>query len=135
LKKATEFLENKIFVSQNPRLASTMASFANMLNNLREKILNMKKKIQNFHFTSKKIHEEIINKTQDFKRYKIQKGLTENHCLKKNDLIMHKIKDGLTFKNDDIKRFMDAILSNELILKEYETSTFKHIIKKNNIFK
>ena len=105
------------------------------LYNLREKVLRIKKKIQNFHFTSKKIHEEIINKTQDFKRIKIQKGLTENHFLKKNDLVMHKIKDGLTFNNDDIKRFMDAILSNELILKEYENSTFKHIIKKNNIFK
>lgn len=135
LEKATEFLEKKSFVSQNPRLASVMASFANMLNNIKEKIFNMKKKIEKFHITSKKINNEILAITQHFKRSKIKKDLTENHCLKKTDLVMHKIKDGLTFKNEDSKKFMDAILSNEFILNEYETSTFKHIIKKHNIFK
>ena len=73
--------------------------------------------------------------TQDFKKQKIEKDLTENHSLMKNDLVMHKIKDGLTFKNEDCKRFMNAVLTDEIILKEYETSSFKHVIKKHNIFK
>jgi len=136
LQKATEFLESESFVSLNPRLASTMASLANMLNNLKEKVISMKKNItQNFQISSNKIYGEILNIVRDAKIYKITRGLSENHCLKKHDLNMHKVLEGLTVNNHDCKRFIDAILSNELITKEYETSTFRHVIMKHNIFK
>jgi len=134
LEKTTEFLEEKFLVRENPRLASTMASFANILNNLKDKILNLKRTTQSFEITSKLIFEEVKEIAQSYKKQKIEKSLFEKHCFNKKDLVMDKVKESLTFKNDDTKKYMDAILTNEIILKEFENSTFKHIITKHNIF-
>ncbi len=130
LNKVREYLQNEHFVRENPRIASTLASYANILNNLKEKFLGLKKFYNMFDITSKNIFEEVKGIVKTYKRNKIEKSLKEKFCVKKNDLVIHKIKEGMTFSNVDSKKFLDLITNSQVILKEYENSTFNHIIRK-----